>query len=399
MKNIILNRFDNTINLKITGRNVDRFIERIYKLGIELLEVNKISRKEVNIKIYEYDYEKIIEIKSIYDIKVTGSNGIDSFLSKIKKNKYLIILFIIGYFMILFLSNIVFDIQVVHSNSNIRNLVMKELEKNGIKKYTFKKKYDDLENITNKILEDNKDSLEWMEIEVSGTKLIVKIEERKLNEDEKTYPKQDIVAKKSGIIRSVKSSEGVILKNVNDYVKKGDVIISGTIMDTYGENVKAIVSAKGSAYAEVWYTVSMEMPLIYNKTTFTNKQKRVYKIQFLNNKISLFDFNKYKNYEEESKVLLESRLLPIKFLKVKEYETRGEDSVFLPEEALIKANQIAKEKIESTLKKDEYIIDQKNLKFYQKDSKIVLEIFFSVCERIDTTKEIKESEIIKDKKE
>lgn len=398
MRNIILNKFDNTIRLKITGKNIDRFLNRIFKSKIELLEVDKINRKEVIIRIYQNDYDKLLKFKSIYEIEILGITGISKFKSIINKNKYLIGLLILGYLLILFLSNIIFDIQVIHSNSSIRSLVLKELNNNGIKKYTFKKDFNSLEKITDKILENNKDKLEWMEIEVVGTKIVVKIEERKLNKEEKTYPKQDIIAKKSGIIKSVKSKEGVIVKNINDYVSKGDVIISGMIMDTYGENIKDIVSAKGSVYAEVWYTVSMEYPIVHKIETPTKKEKNLFKIQFLNNKISVFDFNKYKSYKSDEKVILENKLLPIKLLRVKEYETNKEDNVYLPEEALIKANEISRKKIESQLKEDEHIIKQKNLKFYQKNSKIVVETFFSVYERIDDTKEIKDIPKIKEDK-
>ncbi len=400
MRNIVLNKFDNTVQLKIKGKNIDRFLNRIFKSKIELLQINKIDRKEAVIRIYEIDYEKLLKIKSIYEVELIGISGISKFKKNFLKNKYLLLLLVVGYFLILTLSNIVFDIQVIHSNSKIRELVMEELNKNGIKKYTFRKSFNELEKITDKILENNKDKLEWMEIEVVGTKIVVKIEERKLNESQKTYPKQNVIAKKSGIIKSIKSKEGVIVKNINDYVSKGDVIISGTIMDTYGENVKDIVSAKGEVYAEVWYTVSMEYPLAYINETLTGKQKNLFKIQFLNKKISVFDFNKYENYKSEEKIIFENKLLPFKILRVKEYETNKEDSVYLPEEALIKAEKVAREKMEEQLKENEKIIKQKNLKFYQKDSKIVVETFFSVYERIDTTEEIKDiTELNKDKRE
>jgi len=393
VKNIILNKLDDTIYLKISGKNVDRFLRKVFKNNIQLLNMNKTNRKQVIIQIYKSDYEKIVKLKSVYEIEIIGINGISKIKNNIFKNRYLILLLIIGYFLILTLSNIIFDIQIVHSNTDIRNLVMNELKKNGIKKYNFKKSFKNLEEITNKILNNNKDKLEWMEIEVIGTKLLVKIEERKLNKEEVTYPKQDIIAKKSGIIKSVKSKEGVIIKNVNDYVAKGDIIISGTIMDTYAENIKDIVSAQGEVYAEVWYTVSMEYPLLHSSEVLTGKKKELFKIQFLNNKLSLLDFDKYETYQAEEKVVFKSNLLPIKLLKVKEYETNKKDIIYLQEEALIKAERLAEEKIKSQLKENEYIIKKKNLKFYQKDSKIVVETFFSVYERIDTTQEIKESNI------
>lgn len=399
MRNIILNKFDNTVQLKISGKNIDRFLTRIFKSKIELLEITKINRKEAIIKIYERDYDKVLKLKSVYNVDFIGVDGISKIKKILSRNKYLILLLILGYFLILFLSNIIFDIQVVHSNSSIRKLVINELKKNGIKKYTFKKNFNELEKITDKILDNNKSKLEWMEIEIVGTKVVVKIEERKLNKEEQNYPKQNIIAKKSGIIKSVKSKEGVIVKNVNDYVSKGDIIISGTIMDTYEENVKDIVSARGEVYAEVWYTVSMEYPLVHSNQSLTGKQKNLFKIQFLNNKISLFDFNKYKNYQSDEKTIFDNKLLPIKLLRVKEYETIKEDGIYLPEEVLMKTNEIAKQKIESQLKEGERIIKQKNLKFYQKNSKMVVETFFSVYERIDATEQIKDIQKKEDKKE
>ena len=62
--------------------------------------------------------------------------------------------------------------------------------------------------------------------------------------------------------------------------------------------------------------------------------------------------------------------------------------MLLVEEALIKSMESAKTKIESKLDSDEHIIKERQLSFYQKDSKIVVEIFFSVYESIGRPSEI-----------
>ena len=134
MRNIVLNKFDNTVKLRITGKNIDRFLNRIFKSKIELLNIDKINRKEAIIRIYETDYEKLLKIKSIYEVELIGISGISKFKKNLLKNKYLLLLLVIGYFLILILSNVVFDIQIIHSNSKIRNLVTEELKKNGIKR-------------------------------------------------------------------------------------------------------------------------------------------------------------------------------------------------------------------------------------------------------------------------
>ena len=331
-----------------------------------------------------------MKIKSVYEIEKVSVGGIEKVKNYIYKNRFLFLSVIICYFVIQFLSNVIFEVQVIHSSKDLRNLVINELEKYGIKKYSLKKDYNQLSNITNKIIEENKNSIEWLSIENIGTKVQVKLEERKLNPKEKKYNKQNIVATKSGIIKKVVATNGVIVKNINDYVTKGDVVISGEIKDAYNEKVLEKTYALGSIYAEVWYTVNMEYPLIYSEQKETKRSKNVIEIQFLKKKFSLFDFKPYKYSKDTSKILLENPIIPIKILKTKKQELEVSDEVYILEEALTKVSNIAREKIESKLKQDEYIIKQKNLSFYEKDSKIIVEMFFSVYENIGEASEILE---------
>ena len=394
LENKILDRFKDTIKLKVTGKNINRFIKRLYKNKIDILSLKNIDRNTIIICVNLSDYDSLIKIKSIYDIYDISVDGSIKIKKNIYKNRFIIISLIIGYIIVLFLSNIIFEVQVVHSDSELRNLVFEELEKYDIKKYSFKKNFNKLNEITNKIIESNKDKIEWLSIENIGTKVQVKIEARKLNPEVKTYDYQNIIAAKSGIIKKVVAKNGVIVRNTNDYVTKGDVIISGEIKDAYNEKVLEKTSALGSVYAEVWYTVSMEYPLIYSEKKETKNSKNIFEIQFLNNKFSLFDFKPYKHSKDTSKILLENPLIPIKLLKTNQKEITVQDEVYILEEALAKVDDLAREKIENKLENDEYIIKQKNLSFYEKDSKIVVEIFFSVYESIGEAKEIVEAENI-----
>ncbi len=153
--------------------------------------------------------------------------------------------------MMLFLSNTIFSVEVIHSNANVRKLVANELKERNISKWHFKQSFKKIQEIKEEILSEYKDRLEWIEIENIGTKYIVKVEERKLKRDESNYIYQDIVSNKNTIIMSIEATEGEIIKRKNDYVKKGDVIISGKIMK--GEEVSKLVKASGKIYGEVWY--------------------------------------------------------------------------------------------------------------------------------------------------
>ncbi len=392
MENREINRLQNKIKIRITGKNIERFIRRLYKNNIEILSLKYIDRKTIIIIIRLEDYEEVKKLKSIYKINKIGYGGLIKVKKYLYKNRFVILSLLIGYFIILFLSNVIFEVQVVHSSQDIRNLVIKELNKYNVKQYSFKKSFNKLSEISNKILEKNKDKIEWIAIENIGTKVIVKVEERKLNSKVEEYPIQNIISTKSGIIKKITAKNGVIVKNINDYVTKGDIVISGEIKDTYGEKVLDKVSAIGEVYAEVWYTVDLEYPLVYTKDTKTKKEKDVYEIEILNNKFSLFGDN-YEHSIDNSKVIFGNPLLRFRLLKTHKQEIIKEDNVYLPEEALIKAEEVAREKLKSQLDKDEYIIKEKKLSFYQKDSKIVVEMFFSVYENIGKPSEIIDEEL------
>lgn len=88
------------------------------------------------------------------------------------------------------------------------------------------------------------------------------------------------------------AENGEIIKKKNDYVKAGDIIISGEIHKN--DEVVDNIPASGSVYAEVWYKVKVEMPISYKEELLTGKNKNILNISFLDYSWNLFDFYPYK---------------------------------------------------------------------------------------------------------
>ena len=310
MNRKFVNYFEGVVVLCIEGRKIERFLSYLYKLKIDIIDTNVIDRKKVIIKIYNSDLEKVMNMKTTYNIEKTGYEGKLKLLSGIKKHLFLVISLIIGYALLLYLSNVIFEVEVIHSNANIRDLMIAELEERDISKWKFKKNHKGIERIKKEILDEHKERLEWIEIENVGTKYIVKVVERKMKSEEKNYTYQDIVSSKSAIIMKMEVFEGEIVKRKNDFVKKGDVIISGRIMK--GNEVSKIVKASGQIYGEVWYNIKVEHPIIYQSKTLTGNEKKIYQIQFLNFGISLFDFSPFKDKKVETTNVLSNPLYLLK---------------------------------------------------------------------------------------
>lgn len=380
MNRKIISYFAGVVVIHIEGRKVERFLSYLYKLKIDILKINYVDRQNIVIKVFHHDVDKVIKVKTSYKIEIVGYEGKLRLKEDFKKHLFLLLSILIGYLFLLFLSNVIFAVEVIHSNANLRNLIIDELAERNIEKWHFKQNYKGIERIKGEILSEYKDRIEWLEIENVGTKYIVKVEERKIKESLPDYKYQDIVSTKNAIITKIEAVEGEIIKHKNDYVKKGDILISGRIMK--GEELSKLVKADGEIYGEVWYNIKVEHPLIYHSKIKTGKEKKAYRLIFLNYSISLFDPHSFKEKISESSNIISNPLIPFKIIKEHQHEIAIEDEIYTDGEALIKAEDLAIKKMKESLLDDEYIISSRKLKYYIEEQKLHLEMFFKTYENI-----------------
>lgn len=386
MENRFLNSFDDIVVLNVKTKNVDRFLTNLYKLNIDIFKVDVLNYKEIIVEIYEKDYNKVKRLSILNKIDIIDYKGRKKKKNNFLFNKTLLISLVFGLFVLIFLSNIVFSIEVVHTSSEIRTFIIEELNSNGITRLQFKKSFKELEDIKNNILENNKDKLEWLEIDRVGTKYVVKLEERKINNYINDYKYQDIISTSDAVIKKIVASSGVKVKEVNEYVKKGETIISGSIYlnEELKENVKAI----GEVYGEVWYKLSIEYPIINDFKEETGNKKEVISINFLDNSFIVFGKNNYKNSYVKKNILFKNNILPISISKDTIYEQSSITGIYTEGEALLNARDYGREKIEETLDEDEYIISDKVLKYSVNSNTIYMDVFYKIYKNITGTKEI-----------
>ena len=388
MKNTFLNKIESSVRVKITGKNVNNYLKRLITNKIDLIDLKYNSHNEAVVTIKYSDYLKLKTVRSSYDVKVTNTYGKLRIRNKMKRSYILLSSIILGIALIILLSNIIFSIEVIHTNKSVIELVGNELNKNGLKKYTFKKKYKDIKKIEDKILNDNKDKLEWISIEIVGTKYVVRIEERKIKNENNDNIYQDIVASKSGVIKKIIALSGEKKYEIDNFVSKGDTIIKGSI--TKPNNEVILTHASGLVYAEVWYQISVEYPYQYKEEILTGNKKNIYYLKFINKRLELFNFKKYKNFQKEPKIFLYNNILPISLVKEKQYEVNIIDEIYTTEEVINKAITLAESRLMSSNKKIDKIEGVSIIKKEEYDSKIKLDLFISVIEEIGEVKILNE---------
>ncbi len=375
------------IELRVKGKNVNRFVKRLATRKINILSLKYVSKNEVKLIIYKDDYERVLKLKSIYEISEEDVYGVIRIKRSLIRSKHFIIILFVCYMFFIMLTHVIFEVKVVHSNKDIRALLKDELWSYGIRKYAFKKSYDDIQKIKEKILNKYPDRIEWLEIKEEGTRYLVLTSERKITKIKSESTPRNLVAKKDAVIKKVTASKGDIVRFQNDYVKKGDVIVNGDVM--LNEKSMGKVRASGKAYGEVWYVIKTKYPFAYFEKKQTSNKKENYAIKFLNKDIE-FCFKKYKNKKVTEKTVISHSLLPLRLVYSKQREVVIKNEILTFDEALSKAKSVSLEKMKKRLKDGEYIIRSKYLRSSSSENFVSVWMFYSVYEDITDYSEIGE---------
>ena len=375
------------IKIKITGKNPNYFLNELINRNINIYDLVK-TNNSITIIISYSDYLKVLKIKTTYKIKVIRNYGILRIREIIKRYLSYIVFFIIGIIINIILSNIIFNIEIIHPSKEIINIVKKDLKELGIEKYRFKK---NTKLIKEKILIKEKEKIEWIEIEPIGTKYIIRVEERKINKEEKECNPRNIVSKKEAIILEIKSSSGEIIKKINDYVSPNEVIISGLIHNK--EDIVSKKCATGIVYGETWYKVKLSIPKDYSIEKLTNNKSIGLNINLFNNNLDIN--NKYKTFKRNNIYTLYSNIIPININLTKYLETKIIKKIYTINNVDEIALKLGEKEINKKLRKDEEVLSKKVLKKSINNSKIEIEVFLKVKEDITSYQDISNIEINK----
>lgn len=170
---------------------------------------------------------------------------------------------------------------------------------------------------------------------------------------------------------------------INDYVKEGDTLISGTIK--YNEMDKRYTCADGEIYATTWYTGSISIPFKYYE--YENESDKRYNLvwEHNGNKHEIFR-NRLENFNSNYKTLL--KIFDFNLYLDKQVSVAKIEKEYTEEEALNEGVNKVVESVEKKLTKKDTIIDKKVLKKVKNNSTMDIDVFVVVKELISTQKKI-----------
>lgn len=368
----------------VVNENSNKFLNYLIYNKIYYDSLNKYNEYFV----LDVSYDDYLYIRRRYKCHIVKYYGKKNIINIYENNKYVLLSLIISFMLLFLLCNTIFDIKINSDNKDIINIINNSLNDNGIGVYKRKVSFDKLNSIKNKILEDNKDTLEWIEIREKGCIYYIDVTPRvKSNNNVDNALPSDIVAEKDGVIKHIVVHRGSKVIDKGDYVKKGDILISGNIIKN--ENVIDKVHSEGIIYAETWKTVNISIPFkridyVYKKTI------NHYYLDIFGHKFTISGKYDSDNTINKKSIVLDKPYLFFKLYKEEKKIYDYNEVILNKEEAYKEALNRSIDVINKKLSSDEYIISKKVLKKEVKRSKINLEVFFKVYEKIGVTSEIQD---------
>ena len=376
--------------IKIEGRRPNSLLSLLIILKIPFIK-KKETKDYLILEIEEEYFQKIKKLAPTYEITILKRTGKAYLIHLYKTKKIFLYSIIFAFLVIILLTNIIFSVRVVETDKEIKDMILTDLRENGITRFRFKVSYKRKEAIREKILEKEKDYLEWLEIEEVGTMYQIKVIRRINNPKEEELKPRSIVAKKKGRITRIEADYGEVTTKKNDVVDKGDTLISGLIKNK--EEIKTKVAARGKVYAEVWYQVNLNLPTIYQEEIKTGKKKNTLEIIFLDKNIFISELFKYNNSISKETVLYNNPIIPFRISFTKKEEIKLKQVAYQEDKTLKKIKKLAVDKLKQRIGNDIKILSINVLKKKASADKIEVELFFKVEEDITSYESLENIDI------
>jgi similar to stage IV sporulation protein len=221
--------------------------------------------------------------KTNMKVKILEKKGLPFILKRYKKRFMFLAGFVLAGMILFVLSLFVWEIKVVGEDNLVAESVIKQIEENYVALGTMKNKIDCPELEEN--LRKDFDEISWVSCELKGTVLTVYLEEG--TAPEKTEQEEaagDVVASKDAVITKMITRTGTPVVKVKDSVKKGEILISGTIY-IYDDNNEVLetsyIWADGDVYGTTTFTYEDYVELQYYEKVYEEKADDIFSYELL----------------------------------------------------------------------------------------------------------------------
>lgn len=385
-----------TVVIVCRGAKIASLLNEIVQAKIVLSDVHWINKEQVHLTVSLTDVHAVRKVMQQQQIrgKIVKKLGPYFWFKKLKKRKFFLVGFVFFLCLLFFLSSFVWHVDIEGEKQLPEKDIRAILQKEGIYPGQLKVSLPNSDALQRKLLKQIP-NVSWVGVRMEGTRVIVTIAEKKridsINEKKLVRRPVHLIAKKDAFVVDMRVSHGHPVVHVNDMVKKGQLLVSGT----YGEtpDTGKIVGAQGVVLGEVWYESEVVVPLTKVQKEYTGDKQR-YTWPFLGPFVLSNPFQTPKPYAqfEQTRRIVAVQIgkfkLPFGIVHDDYWAVRQVKQQLKPIEAIALGRKRARLEMIQTIGEEGRILTEKILHQRVDNGKVYLKIHFDVVENISQEKPI-----------
>lgn len=263
----------------LKGYSPERFLNILSSHSIHIWDLNHTENGyEFTISLEDFRRLKPIVRKTKTRLLIRNRYGFPFFLQKYRKRKLFFAGILTAFLLLHSLSLFIWDIHIegnyTYTENNLLDFLKEENVIHGMKKSQV-----DCDAIE-KLIRNRYDDVTWVSASVSGTRLMIRMQENfDNNMVVESMGPADIVADSDCIITSIITRSGTPMVKKGDVAAKGDILVSGQIeiLDDFGTVMAhEYTQADADIYGQVVYDYEDSIPLSYEKKVYTGNEKKAY---------------------------------------------------------------------------------------------------------------------------
>lgn len=310
MKNIQNVFLTGYVTVAVRGNNLEHFFEQCANEAMVIWNIKRINPDvcEGNIKLRDVPLAKKISERLHIELEFKAKKGMPFLFRLFLRRKEILTAILFSILFIFILSNIVWSVEVSGVSTEIEQKINEQLKKYGVHPGSWSFTLDP-PSIIQKNLTSDIPELLWIGVERKGTTYKLEGVERTIVTKDEPLAPRHLFATKNAVIQNMFVKTGLSKVKVNDYVRKGDMLVSGIISqneeliddDESNENV-TYVAAEADVIGRTWYEVEVSIPQegIFENVTGEYEANRFIRMGNFSIPIGGFKAPSYENFLPET---------------------------------------------------------------------------------------------------
>lgn len=360
------------VTVRLRGPALERLLNKVAALNIHIFKLQRLTEDTIIIRLGVKDFAKLRPLlwREHINISILDRHGLPFLIQRFKIRSFFALGLIISLFVMVYLSNFIWFIEVEGNESLSPALLNIAAEDLGLQ-VGIKRK-----SVNSRVIESELllrfPSLAWVKVNTKGVKLQIALSERK-GVDEDYGGAGHVYAENDGIITDILVLRGTPQVKEGDTVLKGDLLISGIHYDAKG--IKQFGAAQGVVKARVWYEAIGEVPLTKWEPIKTGVKHRQFILGLGTFNIPFGKSYSLENHLRETKqwtLPLGSAMVPFSLQRIDYHEVQysrinvalddGKKEAYNMAWESLLMRGLKKEKVNTERVEDDLIIDQDGIR-------------------------------------